>query len=299
MSTNSPHWNRLTKRSSRPFELARRRVAGEDDLLTALVQGIEDVEEFFLGAILAAHELDVVHQEQIHFVAVIGGELVDAVMLDGLHELAVEGFGRDVPDLFPGVFGHDEVADGLQQVGLAQAHAAVDQQGIEFGSAGILGHGQGGGIGELGVAADHEFFEGVIRVQVDERHSGEGMRRSAGGNLGAGHAAQLDARFAAIGFLIAMLYQAQIHLAQLIHVQVLGYGQANLELAQIENLQRDDPLGVDILGKLLLEGGEAGRPGVQGCRGMNHGGENIINKPAHERDVWEARIGGDEQVFNI
>src|SRR5690606_36897745 len=98
------------------FQLAGRSVAGEDDLLAALVQGIEDMEELFLGAILAAQELDVVHEEDVDLVAIIGRELIDAVMLDRFHELAVKSLRRHVSDFFPWVFGQHMIAYGLQKM---------------------------------------------------------------------------------------------------------------------------------------------------------------------------------------
>ena len=46
-------------------EGVRRLVAGEDELLTGLVQVVEGVEELLLGALLAGEELDIVDKEGI------------------------------------------------------------------------------------------------------------------------------------------------------------------------------------------------------------------------------------------
>ena len=71
-------------------------VGREHDLLAALVQLVEDVEELFLRLLLAAEELHVVHDEQVDL-PVKHRELADAlVVLDGLHELGREALRGDV-----------------------------------------------------------------------------------------------------------------------------------------------------------------------------------------------------------
>ncbi len=57
------------------------------------------------------------------------------------------------------------VADGVHQVGLAHAHAAVEEERI-VGLGGALGHGQRGGAGKLVAVADDEGIEGVARVEL-------------------------------------------------------------------------------------------------------------------------------------
>ena len=59
------------------------------------------------------------------------------------------------------------VADGVHQVGLAKAHAAVDEQGVVC-LRGHLGHRQGHRVGEPVAAAHHEGIEGVLGVQVGQ-----------------------------------------------------------------------------------------------------------------------------------
>ena len=56
------------------------------------------------------------------------------------------------------------VADGVQQVGLAQPGVAVDEQRV-VGLGRRLGDGDGGGVGEPVAGADDEGVEGVLRVQ--------------------------------------------------------------------------------------------------------------------------------------
>ena len=60
------------------------------------------------------------------------------------------------------------MADGLEQVGLAEAGVAVDEQRVVLAGR-RLGDGQGGGVGEPVGRADHEGVEGVPRVDVVHR----------------------------------------------------------------------------------------------------------------------------------
>jgi hypothetical protein len=53
---------------------------------------------------------------------------------------------------------------GVHQVRLAEAGVTVDEQRIE-GLSWRLGHGQGGGMGQLVVGADDEVFEGVAGIE--------------------------------------------------------------------------------------------------------------------------------------
>ena len=57
------------------------------------------------------------------------------------------------------------VADGLEQVRLAQTGIAVDKEGIEGGARGFRG-GQRGGVRETVRRADNEGVEGELRVEV-------------------------------------------------------------------------------------------------------------------------------------
>ena len=56
------------------------------------------------------------------------------------------------------------MANRVQQVGLAQARTAVDEQRVVH-DAGLLCHGEGACMSKAVGLADHEGIEGVIRVQ--------------------------------------------------------------------------------------------------------------------------------------
>ena len=66
MSAISPHSKRQRRRSSISGSSFGRTIGGDDDLLHALVQRVEGVEELFLGPLLLREKLDVVDQQQIH-----------------------------------------------------------------------------------------------------------------------------------------------------------------------------------------------------------------------------------------
>ena len=77
--------------------------------------------------------------------------------VDHLHGKVV---ALDVGDLFRRVVLLDELPDGLQQVGLAQAGVAVDEEGV-VALAGVVRHADGGRVGELVRIADDEVVKGV------------------------------------------------------------------------------------------------------------------------------------------
>ena len=59
----------------------------------------------------------------------------------------------------------DMLADGVQQMGLAQTDPAVEEQRVVR-LAGRLRHRQRGGVGKIVVVADHERVERVLRVET-------------------------------------------------------------------------------------------------------------------------------------
>ena len=129
-----------------PGDLLRIGVAGDDDLLVRLDQRVEQVEELFLRAVLAAEELDVVDQQQVER-AVVALEVVEGLVLVGAHDVGDVGLGVDVADLRRRVALQDVVADRLDQVRLAEPDAAVDEQRVVGGR--VLGDLHAGGAREL------------------------------------------------------------------------------------------------------------------------------------------------------
>ena len=146
--------------------LLGRAVGGEDDLLFQLVQGVEGMEHLLLGRVPAGDELHVVHQEHVG-APVFLPEFGVAALADGLDQLVGEGVALDVHHLIVRVVVVDGVGDGVQQMGLAQAGLAVDEQGV-IALPGIVCHGPGGGVGELVGGAHHEALEGVLLCPGEE-----------------------------------------------------------------------------------------------------------------------------------
>ena len=137
------------------------------------------MKELLLGAFLAGDELDVVHQQHVHR-AVALAEGVHPVRTDGADQVVGEGLGGKVLDHQLREALPDVVAHGVHQVGLAKAHAAVDEEGV-VGLTRRLGHRQGGGVGHFVAVAHHEALEGVLGVEAGARGGGfvavGGLRR--------------------------------------------------------------------------------------------------------------------------
>ncbi len=100
------------------------------------MQRVERVEELFEGRFLAAEELDVVDEQHVDL-AVSAVEFCDAVLALGrglqcLDEFVGEFLAVDVSNLERGILDQCIVADGVEQVGLAQSRSAVDTQRVEF-----------------------------------------------------------------------------------------------------------------------------------------------------------------------
>ena len=159
-----PHSKRLRRRSSRVSDQLGRPVGGEHDLLAVLVDGVEGVEELLLRPLLVGDELDVVDEQQVD-APVAGAEVVDAPLLDAGDELVGELLAGGVDDALAREAGQDLVADGVHQVRLAEADAAVQEERV-VGVAGALGDRQAGGVGQAVGRADDEGAEGVARVEA-------------------------------------------------------------------------------------------------------------------------------------
>ena len=63
------------------------------------------------------------------------------------------------------------MADGVHQMGLAQTHAAVDEQRV-VGLGGHLRHGQRNRVGKTVAAAHHKGVKGILGVQLGQRVAG-------------------------------------------------------------------------------------------------------------------------------
>ena len=125
----------------------RRRVAGEDNLFSRLVEVVEGVEEFLLGPLFARDELNVVDQQKVDR-PVARAEGGRAVVADRIDELIGEVLGREIDDQRAGKQVNRPVADRVEQVRLAETDAAIDEQRV-IRARRELRDGLRGGLGEL------------------------------------------------------------------------------------------------------------------------------------------------------
>ena len=147
-----------------------------------VAQRIERVEELLLRALLPRQELDVVDQEQVH-VPVLVAERQRLGVLDRVDHLVGEALGGHVVDAQVGPAAHHLVADGVQQVGLAQARAAEDEERV-VGVPRVLRDGHAGGVRETVAAADDEALERVPGTQLTVEPQARGARLDGRGDRG-------------------------------------------------------------------------------------------------------------------
>ena len=143
-------------------DLARRPVGGDHDLPAGLVDRVEGVEELLLDPLLVLEELDVVDQEQV-VGAVALLEALDPLVAQRVDEVVHEGLARHVAHRELALVLADVLRDRLQEVGLAEPGAAVDEERVVR-LRRRLGDRERGRVREAVRRADHERVEGVLRV---------------------------------------------------------------------------------------------------------------------------------------
>ena len=163
MSARRPHSKRERRRSSESRNVLGRRIARNHDLLLVIVQLIEGVKELFLGALFIAEELDIVHEQDVGL-AIALVELLHALGAYAGDHVVHEALAGGIDDAHGAVAIDQLAADGVHQMGLAHAHAAVQEQRI-VAARGVGGHGFRGGVSELVAGADDERIEGEFRIE--------------------------------------------------------------------------------------------------------------------------------------
>ena len=121
------------------------------------------MEKLFLRPLLARDELNIVDEQDVH-VAVLLPEFFHALVAHAIDEFVGKLLRRQVGHLGPRRPALDMVADGVQEMGLAEPHTAVDEQGI-IGPARRVCHRPCGGMGELVARPNHKIVEGVFLFQ--------------------------------------------------------------------------------------------------------------------------------------
>ena len=139
-------------------------VASDDNLLVELVEVVENIEEFLLGFFLTDDELEIVDDEDVEF-AEFKVEFFAFAEFNGVDEIGIEVGDGSVEDFEGRVAREEGVADGLDEVGFAEAGAAVEEEGVVAGAGGV-DDAAGGGNGEVVVATDDEIIKGVFGVET-------------------------------------------------------------------------------------------------------------------------------------
>src|SRR5438093_3838973 len=124
---------------------------------------VERVKKFLLRPLLASKKLYVVNQEEVGLPITLS-EFDQITVLDCVDELVDEELTRDVDHLHVFPFCPDELADRLHQMGLAQAHAAVNEQRVVRARR-RLRDGKTGGVRNFVVRPVDERFECVPRIE--------------------------------------------------------------------------------------------------------------------------------------
>ena len=104
--------------------------------------------------------------------AVAALELSLVALVNGIYELIEEGFSRDVTDLESGEIIVDIVADGMEQMSLAQTRGTVDEQRV-VGLGRSFGDCECSGMGEAIGGAYDERLEGVAGLVKRRKLVGE------------------------------------------------------------------------------------------------------------------------------
>ena len=146
------------------FNLGREAIASDDDLFVELIEIVKDVEEFFLGLFLADDELEIVDDEDVEF-AEFKIEFFTFTEFYGVDKIGVEMRNRGVEDFQRGVFSQKFIADGLDEVGFAEARAAIEEERVIAAARGVDDTASGGN-GEIVIRTDDEVIEGVFRVKT-------------------------------------------------------------------------------------------------------------------------------------
>ena len=146
------------------LDFLRIAIAGQDHLLLSFEQRVEGVEELFLRTLLAGEELDVVDQQRVER-AIRVLEFADGVVLQRAHHVADESLRMHVRDARILVARADLIADGVHEVRLAEADAAVDEERV-VSATGILRHLHRRGARELIALALDEVREREVGIEA-------------------------------------------------------------------------------------------------------------------------------------
>lgn len=135
-----------------------------DDLLVELIEVVKNIEELFLGFFFADNKLKIVDDENVEF-AEFEIELLATTEFNGVDEIGVKVRDRGVEDFEAGVFFEKFVTDGLDEVSLAKAWAAIEEKGV-IAFAGCIDDAAGGGNSEIIIGANYEIIKSVFGIKA-------------------------------------------------------------------------------------------------------------------------------------
>lgn len=157
-------------------------VAGDDNLAAVEVEVVEDVEKGVLRVgggefLYIVYDKDIDRLIKMH-------ELVDIVVANGVGILRLEEVGGHKEHALLGEFLFDAVAYGRDEVGLAYAGGAVEEERVEGGLVGLFGDGLRNVEGRLVADALDEVLEGELRVEMRVKWLLLGLFCTSGGGGG-------------------------------------------------------------------------------------------------------------------
>ena len=139
------------------LQIARRLVGGDHHLPVLIDQRVEGMEELLLGGLAPADELHIIDHQDVDR-AELFLESNGILGPERSHELKHELLRREVDDPLARLALLDMQGNGMHQMRLAQADAAVEEKRVE-GNALSLRHPACRGIGQLVRLADNEIVE--------------------------------------------------------------------------------------------------------------------------------------------
>ena len=155
------------------LQVYRWTVAGEDDLLAATEEMVEDMEEGVERLWRVHPFLYIINYQHVYRLIEID-EVVGRVMTHRVGELHLEQAGRHIqhPLLVIGLLAAH--TDGIDQMSLTAARGTIDEEGVEGGLAGMLGDGEADGAWQLIRVALDEVLERLLRVELRVELLGHG-----------------------------------------------------------------------------------------------------------------------------
>src|SRR4029077_15852652 len=126
---HEPGLEALTQPVLERLQVVRRAIGGEHDLPTAVVEGVERVEELLLGLGLALEELHVVQEQHVD-VTKARLEALGLPTAESAEKLVCEGLSGGAAHGEPRAVCEQQGRDGAQQVRLADPGRAADEERV-------------------------------------------------------------------------------------------------------------------------------------------------------------------------